>query len=120
MHYHPRFRTLFMLCKVFYTFIWLGMYGADSAKATRLWSNIPLLTKRLFRKLDVTKIVLDPTAPVTITYKGKNGRRAVDGGQGLKRSQTYPPEFGKAVAEVFHEWCQGIVLMKPWASIMND
>ena len=36
--------------------------------------------------------------PTCRIYTNSNGKRCVDGGPGLKNSQTYPPGFGKSIA----------------------
>ena len=76
---------------------WMGMYGGESPKATRLWSCSPLVMK-LHRKLDRS---LDWAPEVTASIAPDGG---VTGNRdAMKESQAYPEAYGKAVGQLVSE-----------------
>eukprot|EP00959_Pyramimonas_sp_CCMP1952_P062435 1305539-Pyramimonas_sp.AAC.1 len=91
MPFHPRFKWLLKTFGVHRQFVWLGAYGAPSRKGIFLWSMHPEV-KELYR-------------PLPNGFRGSGDLVIVDNNGGiagakgkLKESQTYPPAFGRAVA----------------------
>eukprot|EP00969_Alexandrium_andersonii_P332354 14687008-Alexandrium_andersonii.AAC.1 len=78
----------------------MGMFGASSPKATRLWGSHKWLLA-LRRKLKRGAVKTDLRNPVVKNYIDKFGRRKVQGASGLKKTQSYPIEFGRALAAAY-------------------
>jgi len=76
--------------------LWMGSYGSGSPKATYLYSNhheLAALWRPLGRQAP-------KTVQTVIESVSATGKRWVTGSADLKGTQSYPPDFGRAVANV--------------------
>ena len=87
------------LRKVYQTFMWMGAFGASSPKPTVLWRPCPCVAK--FSLPLPQNVVWD--ADMVTKKVMPDGRIQVTGSSDLKRSQSYPKEFGRATVAVWEE-----------------
>ena len=80
----------------------LGYFGAASAKPIYVYSTVPWFQNCLWWYRAQSWLPEGP-GDVVVTYVRDDGRRCVDGGPGLKVTQSYPMEFGHGVAAVYRE-----------------
>ena len=91
-------------------FTWLGAFGHDTCKPTQLIGNRRWLLKlqRHLTKAQLADLLPDagvhhlPCDPATL-------RPRVKGASGLKSSQAYPADFGRAVRDLWKENEEGIM-----------
>eukprot|EP00969_Alexandrium_andersonii_P216122 9546305-Alexandrium_andersonii.AAC.1 len=79
---------------------WLGMYGGDCPKPIKIMTNNKgacSLTRKLIRNRFKGAHSKHQLYRKRVDRKGK---RVVDGQRGLKGTQAYPIEFGRAVGKV--------------------
>ena len=79
------------------TEVLMGAYNAPTLKPSKLYGNKKWLYSL---QRDITpeqRARLDSTGVCKVTYN-KNGKKQITGGPKLKETQSYTPEFGKAVA----------------------
>ena len=77
-----------------HTHTWMGMFGARTPKATRLWSNSELVM-RLHRRLD-KNIKFQPAVTATVAADGGVTGNPTE----MKESQAYPDAYGLAASEL--------------------
>ena len=75
----------------------MGAYDAKTEKGTHLYGNRPWILK-LARKCDRMQRTKLDSSDIAKVYE-KNGRKKVDGGKGLKGTQSYIRLFGQTVAD---------------------
>ena len=80
----------------------LGYFGAATAKPIYVYSTVPWFQNTLWWYRTQSWLP-ENTGDIVITYVRSDGRRCVDGGPGLKSTQSYPMEFGHGVAAVYRE-----------------
>lgn len=96
--FHPRLRELLMYHEIFECKTYLGMFGAKTWKPVLLVSSDPCV-QQLARRLDRSKF--EPSDS-TVVYWDSQGRKRFKGAGGkLKRTQVYPPSFGREVCRLY-------------------
>ena len=94
------FRSLICihLLKVYRVFVWMGSFGADSAKPSILYTNCPWIAdlSKMGKWVTMSSLSL-------VTRNEVNGKMNVYGNKDLKGSQAYPPGFGKALVRLFEK-----------------
>jgi len=95
---HPRMLFLRDICGQSWrhTHTWMGMFGASTPKATRLWSSSRSVYA-LHRRLDTSLSCQWDSSDVT----SRTASGGISGGPGLKDTQSYPEGYGAAVAREF-------------------
>ena len=93
MHLHNRFHTL---GHVFFAKTFMGAFGAKTRKPTHLFGSHKWIMELQAHITKEQAAQLD-SSNVTINYVRPDGRRSVDGGSQLKKTQEYPPGYGIAV-----------------------
>ena len=78
---------------------WMGAFNAASPKGTVLWSSRPSI-RALARNLPSDR---EWTAEMTHKSTDASGKTTVCGAGGLKGSQAYTAEFGKATLHMWKE-----------------
>ena len=96
---HPRMQSFCKLRNVYQAFMWMGSFGATSPKPTVLWCPRPDVTK--FSLPLPQNVVWD--ADMVTKKVMPDGRIQVTGSSDLKKSQSYPKEFGRATVAVWQE-----------------
>ena len=88
---------------VFECHTWMGMYGAPTPKATKLWTSTQAFAVGLRRHLLRNKFKKSNVR--TCIYRvDKNGKKRTYGiKKVLKDTQAYPKRYGEKVAEIFKE-----------------
>ena len=76
----------------------MGAFGSNTIKATRLYSNCPLMMMDLKKSVRRKDFPSGKTTDIVRTYTDRAGKRRVCGGAGLKGTQAYPDGFGVEVA----------------------
>jgi len=112
----PRFQVIVSNFNVYEVWMWMGMFGGPTLKATRLYagSQWPFALRR---KLDRSKFV---AATKTVrTYKDKSGVSRVTGAPALKASQQYPDDYGKEVARLYKETGMHEEVDVPWIDVTD-
>ena len=83
--------------------LWMHSYGAETAKGTKLWGNVPYISKlgtvMTHKEIDAIK----GAKQTTTTTTKRDGSRSVSGGKDLKNTQAYPVMFGVAIASLHDE-----------------
>lgn len=92
--YYPRLEEFLRYRAHFKVTTWLGMFGATTPKAVKLFSDDGFV-QHLVRKLDRSKFAPSNT---TIRYRDGAGKMRYKGSSTLKARQTYPRNFGRHVA----------------------
>jgi hypothetical protein len=84
----------------FHALLHMGMFGADSMKAVKLWCN-----RRCILKLPgmAPRRWFPVSVGITNKRTDKDGKTHIDGAKGLKDTQTYPVLFGAAIGRVYAE-----------------
>ena len=118
LEYHPRFQALLGAIKVYSVVVHLGAYKAKSMKTVRLYSNMPWV--RHLRRAVPAGTIFEDAGQVTVKYTDKRGAQRVKGGPKLKASQSYPVDFGNAVADIFCEHRASMPLLPALASVELD
>jgi hypothetical protein len=78
---------------------YLGAYGGESLKPTRIYGNAPW-TRALIRKRPCKDFDCQEKGIYTVAVNAI-GQKVVSGGPMLKSTQHYPALFGKSVYEAF-------------------
>eukprot|EP00969_Alexandrium_andersonii_P026958 1175689-Alexandrium_andersonii.AAC.1 len=73
---------------------WMGAFGGKTGKPTRLWSNSEMVLSLKRKSTSAMRAAWDSTG---VTSRGEDG--GITGGPGLKGTQAYPIEYGRAVAD---------------------
>ena len=82
---------------------WMGCFGGETPKPTRLFANRVELIGPLKRKMN--KILRSSLAKTTINKVNEAGEMKVYGDlETLKLSQIYPAPYAKAVVESYSRW----------------
>jgi type IV secretory pathway TrbD component len=98
MEYHPRFQELFRRFTIYKKHICMGNYGADTRKATILYSN----SEEALNNLDAYAKPLKKQKKKLVRVRQVKGKKKVTGLAGeLKESQAYPQGFGDAMTAVY-------------------
>ena len=101
MELHPRFQSLLRQFPMWRTHIEMGDFGASTRKPTWLYSNYGFVGELNGYPACRARVPKD-ARPLMYEYKDSNGQRKFDGQkQDLKKSQHYPPGFGRAIAKLF-------------------
>jgi hypothetical protein len=101
MIYIPEFQLIKNTFGIVEVATWMGCFGADSPKATILYSSSQWLTA-LARKRDKS-VTFNHGLDIARHYTDAAGNSKVQGGADLKATQAYPPAFGEAVARAYKE-----------------
>ena len=112
-----------MANRIYHTHTWMGMYGGETMKATELMSG-SAWTARLHRTRNVARDgEWQAVHGVRHELPDETGRVRVTGHSGLKTSQEYPIECGRAVANYFQddknediEWACGSMDHLDWGA----
>lgn len=96
---HPRLQQLFGILNIHRKQIRMKDFGGPSEKPTWLYSNHHFIGhldqfKPINRALQLEDI------QVSVHYKTPDGKERVTAGKDLKKSQTYPLAFGRAMAKL--------------------
>ena len=102
MPMHPRFRDLIATGALWRVKVWLGRFGAATAKPIYLYSNVEWISELCGMYTYTDSRSIGP--PTYITYLDDAGRACSDGATGLRGSQEYPPLFGYAVARLYTQY----------------
>ena len=100
MHFHPKMRMFMQKFKIYEIWTWMGMYGAPTAKATRLWCSHRWI-RGMYQKLDKSKIPVYNGQEMVVEFHDVLGLKRATGRKGLKSSQSYPLAFGEAFANKY-------------------
>jgi len=98
MQHYKRFQRALAM-RLFRLHIWMGEFGARTVKGTWLYST----HKKLVKEIQNHRTRRNPACNANLVKKtNRHGERQVTANQKeLKKSQTYPIDFGRAVAKVY-------------------
>ena len=100
MYLHPRFQAWLDECAVFSCVLSLGYFGGETQKTVKLWSNCDCIQQLASARV---RRWLPRSVSTFKSYQNELGESKVDGGEGLKQSETYPVLFGAAVAFMYKD-----------------
>lgn len=97
MFHHPLLQDFLQKHLVFRTHMHMGSFGGHTPKPTHLWS--PRVDIQKF-SLPLPQKTWDSLVTKSVSSSGK---RQVTGNSQLKKSQSYPKEFGMATVGIWEE-----------------
>jgi hypothetical protein len=100
MEFHPRFAELAKRMTITRATVRMSMFGAATAKPTWLYSNYAWISE-IKNHVTPSMRYTGPLTTTVVYYVDAHGKRCVQGGDGLKKSQAYPKGFGKALNQLY-------------------
>ncbi len=115
MQHHHRFQDLIRANRLWVSKHTLGLFYGESAKPIMLFCNWPFVN-------GVNDYQARAWCPVSsgvyTAHVDDLGRKRTTGASGLKATQAYPREFGRAVARVYDEHRAEVLAAIPAVSLM--